>query len=255
VKSIVGIFQNRASAISAANRLRSLGFDGPNLTVFSPGQNAPDLNAAPTDEGEQPGMGAALGSVVGGALGLGAGAVAANLLLPGIGPVIALTLGAAAAAGLGGAAAGGLVGRALEQHLSMGVPKDEIFFYEQALRDGHSVVVAASDRDDQLDEGRLALQQAGAESLDAAREKWWIGVRDVEQRSYSAPEEFRQVEHTFRSGFAAALEPELRGRPYAASTAYLKQRYPNEYDQESFRRGYDRGQEYYRQFLSDKARA
>jgi hypothetical protein len=255
VKSIVGIFDNRTSAISAANHLRSLGFDGPDLTVFSPGQSAPGLTTAPTDEGEQPGMGAALGSVVGGALGLGAGAIAASLIVPGIGPVIALTLGAAAAAGLGGAAAGGAVGRALEQYLSMGVPKDEVFFYEQALREGRSVVVAASDRDDQLEQGRLALQQAGAESLDAARDKWWIGIRDVEEKSYSAPQEFRSVEATFRRGFAAALDPELRGKPWAASAATLRQRYPDHYDQESFRRGFERGQEYYRQFLSDKVRA
>jgi hypothetical protein len=251
METVVGIFENRAAAVNAANRLRSIGFDGEGLTVFSPGQSAPDLNTAPADEGEQPGMGAAIGSVVGGALGLSGGAVAANLILPGVGPVVALTLGGAAIAGIGGAAAGGTAGRALEHHLSMGVPKDEIFFYEQCLQQGRSVVVAATNDDDKLARARRVLDDAGAESLDAAREKWWIGIRDVEEKSYPEPHEFKNVEGTFRRGFAAALEPELRGKDYRSASPHLKQRYPEECDQESFRRGYQRGQDYCRQFLRD----
>jgi hypothetical protein len=164
-----------------------------------------------------------------------------------------LTLAAAAAGGIGGAAAGGAVGSALEQHLSMGVPKDEVFYYEHALREGHSVVVATSDRDDQLEEGRRVLEQAGAESLDAAREKWWIGLREVEEQSYGPQQEFREVEGTFRRGFAAALEPDFRGKDYSAARTLLKQRYPEECEMESFRRGFERGQDYCRQFLSDRA--
>jgi hypothetical protein len=254
MESIVGVFDTRAAAIEGANRLRSLGFDDARLTVFSPGGVGPDLESAPTDEGEQPGMGAALGGVVGGALGLSAGAVAASLVVPGIGSVVALTLGAAAVAGLGGAAAGGAVGRALEHYLSMGVPKDEIFFYEQALRQGRSIVVAAWDGDDQIDAARRALEDSGAESLDAAREKWWIGIREVEEGAYAAPDEFRAVEHTFRRGFAAALHPDLREKSYADAAASLRQKYPDDYDQEAFRRGFERGRSYYRRFLTDEAR-
>jgi hypothetical protein len=251
VESVVGIFNTRAAAIEAADRLRSLGFDGAQLTVFSPGGVGPDLESAPTDEGEQPGMGAALGGVVGGALGLSAGAVAASLVVPGIGSVVALTLGAAAAAGLAGAAAGGAVGRALEHYLSMGIPKDEIFVYEQALREGHSLVVAASDRDDQMEAARRTLEDSGAQSLDAAREKWWIGIREVEEEAYARPDEFRAVEETFRRGFAAALHPDLRDKNYTDAAASLEQKYPRDYDQEAFRRGFERGRSYYRQFLAD----
>ena len=60
-------------------------------------------------------------------MGLGAGALIANLLLPGIGPVLAVTFGAAAG-GLRRRRSRRAAGGALENVLSIGVPKDEVFF-------------------------------------------------------------------------------------------------------------------------------
>ena len=183
-----------------------------------------DVEAAvPTEDAEQPGIGKAIGSVVGGAVGLGAGAMIANLVLPGVGPVLALMFGAAAG-GLSGAVAGAAAGGALENVLSIGVPKDEIFFYEDALRQGRAVVIGLSEREDQIEAGRDVLDKAGAESLDAAREKWWIGLRDAEAIGYSKPEDFKQAETTFRCGFAAALEPAMRGRSFDEAAEYLRRR-------------------------------
>jgi hypothetical protein len=146
---------------------------------------------------------------------------------------------------LGGAAAGAAAGGALENVLSTGVPKDEIFFYEDALRQGRSVVVGLSERDDTIEAGRDALNKAGAETLDAAREKWWIGLRDAEAVVYSKPEDFVQDEESFRCGFSAALEPNMRGRSFDAAVEYLKTNYPDAYQKQSFRRGFERGQHYH----------
>jgi hypothetical protein len=245
VKTIVGIFKTRQEATKAANLLRAAGFEGNNVIILSPGTPDPDVEAAvPTEDAEQPGMGKAIGSVVGGAVGLGAGALIASLLLPGIGPVLAVTFGAAAG-GLGGAAAGAAAGGALENVLSIGVPKDEIFFYEDALRQGRSVVVGLSEDDDQIEAGSVELQKAGAETLDAAREEWWIGLRDAEAVAYSKPEHFSREENTFRSGFAAALEPPVRGRSFDQAVEYLSKNYPEAYRKESFRQGFHRGRHYY----------
>ena len=245
MKTVVGIFKTRPEAIKATNLLRVLGFQENNLIVLSPGLPDPAVEAAvPTEDAEQPGMGKAIGGVVGGAVGLGAGALIANLLLPGIGPVLAVTFGAAAG-GLGGAAAGAAAGGALENLLSIGVPKDEVFFYEDALRQGRTVVVGLSERDDQIEAGRDALNKAGAETLDAAREKWWIGLRDAEAAVYSKPENFLEEEDCFRAGFSAALEPEVRGRAFEAVAEHLKINYPDAYQKQSFRWGFERGQQYY----------
>jgi hypothetical protein len=247
VKSVVGIFGTWQEAAKAANLLRTVGFEGRNVILLSPGASERDVQAAvPTEEAEQPGMGKAIGSVVGGAAGLGAGALLANLLLPGIGPVLAVTFGAAVG-GLGGAAAGAAAGGTLENLLSRGVPKDEIFFYEDALRQGRSVVVGLSESDDQIEAGRDALDKAGAETLDAAREKWWIGLKDAEEAVYSKPDGFKDVEATYRRGFAAALEPGIRGQSFEQAANYLEKSYPQLYREESFRRGFERGQRYYRE--------
>jgi hypothetical protein len=253
VKTVVGIFKTWQEATKAANLLKAAGFEGKHVIILSPGTPDTDIEAAvPMEEAEQPGMGKAIGSVVGGAVGLGAGALIANLLLPGIGPVLAVTFGAAAG-GLGGAAAGAAAGGALENILSIGVPKDEIFFYEDALRQGRSVVVGLSEHDDQIEAGRDVLTKAGAETLDAAREKWWIGLRDAEEIAYSKPEDFEHVEETFRRGFAAALEPAIRGRSFEEAAEYLKKSYPDSYRDETFRRGFERGQHYYQKLPKEEA--
>lgn len=246
MKTVVGVFKTREEAIKAANLLQSLGFEGHEVIVLCPG--TPDArveSAVPTEDAEQPGIGKAIGSVVGGAVGLSAGVLLGSLLLPGIGSVLALTFGAAAG-GLGGAAVGAAAGGALENMLSMGLPKDEIFFYEDALRHGRSVVIGMSGDDEKIEAGRKALEKAGAESLDGARERWWIGLRDAEEVEYQEAENFKQIENTYRQGFIAALEPEARGRSFQDAAGYLKQNFPDCYSEDSFRRGFERGQHYYR---------
>ena len=253
MKTIVGIFKTRQEATEAANLLRLAGFEGNNVIILLPGTSDTEVAAAvPTEDAEQPGMGKAIGSVIGGAVGLGAGALIASLLLPGIGPVLAVTFGAAAG-GLGGAAAGAAAGGALENLLSIGVPKDEVFFYEDALRQGRSLVVGLSERDDQIEAGRNALNKAGAETLDAAREKWWIGLRDAEAAVYSGSEAFAQEEDSFRRGFSAALEPKMRGRSFDAAIEDLKTNYPDACQKQSFRRGFERGQNYHKQLSQPRS--
>ena len=253
MKTVVGIFKTRQAATEGVNLLKAAGFDGDKVIILTPDTPDPVVEkTVPTEDAEQPGIGKAIGSVVGGAVGLGAGALIANLLLPGIGPVLAVTFGAAAG-GLGGAAAGAAAGSALENVLSIGVPKDEIFFYEDALRQGRSVVIGLSEDDDQIEAGRAALQKAGAETLDAAREQWWIGLRDAEAVAYSRPEHFTSEENTFRSGFAAALEPPVRGRSFDEAAEYLSKNYPDAYRKESFRQGFERGRHYYEKLSQAEA--
>ena len=61
-----------------------------------------------------------------------------------------------------------------------GLSKDEIALYEDALRHGRTVIIVLSEDDDLLAQSRQIMEKSGAESLDAAREKWWVGLRDSE---------------------------------------------------------------------------
>ena len=240
MKTVVGIFDTQTDAAVAYRDLRALKLRGENIIVLTPGASLQELDAVPTEDGEQPGMGKAIGGVIGGAMGLAAGVAVATLLLPAVGPVIAIGLGA----GSLGAAAGAVGGGALEDLLTRGLPKDEIFLYEDALRQGRTVIIVVCEDEDLLTRSREIMERNHAESLDAAREKWWIGLRDTEETHYEAGEGNRE-EQLYRCGFEAALEPGLRGKTFQDVQSALQQRFPLIYRQESFQRGYERAQKYY----------
>jgi hypothetical protein len=224
--------------------LRSLGVGEENINLLSPGDDLSALREVPTVEGEAPGMGTAVGALVGGVSGAALGPVFIGLAVAGLGPVSAVGLYAAALMGAGGALAGAAAGGALERSLSDGLPRDEIFVYEDALRRGRTVVIALSDNDEQAVAARQALLAAGAESIDAARDHWWLGLRTAEEENYRASgrNDFSSEEESYRFGFEAAQDRELRERPYKDAVDILRRRYPEHYERESFREGYARGQ-------------
>ena len=250
MESIVGIFNSFADAKRAAAILRSLGIPETHTTVLSPHTTEAEIQAhVPTADAEQPGMGSALGGTVGAALGvaggLEAGMTVASLLIPGVGPVIALGLIGAAIFGAGGAAAGALAGNALEKGIAEGLPKDELFVYEDALRRGRSVLLAFVGNEQIAERARTELAHAGAESVDAARDEWWIGLRDAESEHYTSKGgNFNLDEAKYRLGFESALHPDCRGKSCEDVSATLKERHGDDSNAPAFRQGYASGQQY-----------
>lgn len=250
MSTVAGIFKSRSDAERAAANLRSAGFADDNINLLSPGMTDQQVDTAvPTTETEQPGMGKAIGGALGGAMGAAGGATigaaAASLLVPGIGPVLAVGLLGAALLGAGGATIGAATGGAVEDQIAPELPHDELFVYEDALRQGKSVVIGVTDDETQTEAGRTVLAQAGAESLDAARESWWVGLRSAEQEEYTGQgKDFSTDEPFYRRGFEASLHSQSRGKTFDESAESLRQRYGDVYDNEAFRRGYERGQAY-----------
>src|SRR5262249_43602778 len=110
---------------------------------------------------------------------------------------------------------------------------------------GKSLVIVSSPDEDDIERVRALMEQEGAESIDAARQKWWIGLRDAEEAEYDSPNgAFRTVETIYRRGFEAALEPEWRGRCWRDAEAGLRARHGRFATEVDFRRGYERGQAY-----------
>jgi hypothetical protein len=251
MSTVAGIFKSREGAERAAENLRSAGIASDKVNLLTPGTTDEELEAAvPTTETEGPGMGGAMGGTVGAAMGTAGGATIgaalASLLVPGVGPVLAAGVIGAALFGAGGAAAGAAAGSAMEDSVE-GLPHDELYVYEDALRQGRSVVICLADDDTQAEGARNILAQAGAESIDAARESWWVGLRDAEEAEYTGQgKDFKQDEPVYRRGFEAAQYPSLRGRSLDEAAASLRARYSDAYETESFRRGYERGQDYQR---------
>ena len=102
--TVTGVFDSSARAQRAEAALRTVGLT--RINALLPGSAEGRERDVPVSEGEQPGMGAALGGLVGGAVGaaggLGIGSAAATTLIPGVGPVVAFGIAAAALFGVGG---------------------------------------------------------------------------------------------------------------------------------------------------------
>jgi hypothetical protein len=257
MEAVVGILNTKADAERTVERLRGFGIDDVRLNLLTPESPHADIADVPTTETEQPGMGAAMGGVVGGALGAAGGmtlgASVASLLVPGVGPVIAIGLAAAALLGAGGAAAGALAGQSLEESVDTGLPVDELFVYEHELRHGRSVLIVLAEGDPEADQVQAILREEGAESVDGARERWWVGLRDAEKEVYSHRyDNFDEQEEAYRRGFEAALHPSLRKMPFDKAADRVRHTHPDVYDSDSFRYGYDRGHEHYRRLTLER---
>jgi hypothetical protein len=259
--TIVGIFHQRENAERAVQQLYALGIPNNRIGLLTPGDGKAKVNRAtiPVTDAEPPGIGKALGATVGGAIGVAGGATMGaalvSLLIPGVGPVIAGGLIGAAILGAGGTAAGLAAGERLEESLTEGLPRDEVYLIEDALRKGHSVVIALTEDSQSADEVRRALSQSGAETPDAASEDWWLGLRSAEQESYEEKGgDFSQDEVSYRHGFEAALHPARRGKSYSETLSDLNETYADECKTSAFRNGYDRGQAHQNQ-LAEKHKA
>jgi hypothetical protein len=242
METVAGIFQSRAAAEKAVQQLHSQGIPNDRIALLTPEMDNEEVEkAVPTADSEQPGMGKALGGTVGGAMGVAGGAslgaAAASLLVPGVGPVIAGGILGAAILGAGGTATGIAAGEALEEELVQGLPHDELYLYEDALRKRRSVVIAFVETDESKSAARTALVNNGAESIDAARESWWLGLRDAEAADYETTgRNFQADEASYRRGFEAALTSRPKDSSRREATI-------PEAD-EAFRRGYERGKSY-----------
>jgi hypothetical protein len=249
MSTVAGIYNSTAEAERVATALREGGFGEEHVSVLTPGTTQTELDEVPTTETEQPGMGTALGGAVGGALGVAGGlhlgAAAASLLVPGVGPVLAAGLVGAALLGAGGAATGAAVGGSLEDSMAKGLPHDELFVYEDALRRGRSVVLVVTEDGAMEEAARRIFAETGAESVDAARDDWWVGLRDGEEAEYTVDGgDFGADEPVFRRGFESALHPLARGRSYGEDAERLRECFGEECAEAAFRRGYERGRRY-----------
>jgi anti-sigma B factor antagonist len=92
-------------------------------------------------------VGAYVGGAIGTSTGLSLGLAAATLVVPGIGPVLAIGLGAAALLGFGGITAGKSVGSGLDalNHEERAGNLPDIEFFHKLLRQNRSVVVVETD--------------------------------------------------------------------------------------------------------------
>lgn len=249
MNTVAGVFRSYQNARDSAVALRRAGFPPERVNLLCPESSEDQIHALPESTTEQPGVGGAIGGVLGAALGIAGGfelGIAATALIPGVGPILAFGAAGAALLGAGGAVAGLKLGKNADEASTEGIPSDEIFFYEDALRQGRSVVLALAENEEEEKRALQILADEGAESLDAAREEWWLGLQAAEAEHYRAlGHNFEEDVDVYRAGFEAALRRECRGKDADAATDCLKWWYPDTWDSEPFRLGYERGRKYW----------
>lgn len=139
--TITRMFDTREHAIAAVRDLEAAGFSHDDVgIVASDTGNAAGTTTTHHEGSSGAGIGATLGTVVGGGAGLAAGLGA--LAIPGIGPIVAAGVLVAALTGAGaGAAAGGLIGALT----GSGVSEEEAPVYAEGIRRGGSLVTVRTD--------------------------------------------------------------------------------------------------------------
>ena len=265
MEAITGVFKTRTDAERAVKEAHAAGISADKVTLLTPGtvdQVDEEIRTVPSEAAEQPGMGKAVGALAGGGVGFAAGSIL-MALVPGLGPITAVGLLGAAILGAAGATIGAAAGGKAEALTYEGLPEDEIFVYEDALRKGYSVVVAVPDDEHSTSLLRDLLNKAGAESVDAAREQWWIGLRSAEKDRYATSgRSFAEDERFYRLGFEAALHARTRCMEFDqvssemdAALEDVQRQYPDKQVEEPFTRGYQRGREHYQQLCDETKKA
>lgn len=159
-KRVIGYFKESRQAEEAVNELKQkgineisiLGNDERGGKSKSKGMGNQDLSSGTMTGGTIGGLaGLAVGTGALGALG------AAALVIPGIGPILAM---GPLAAALGGAVTGGVAGALVDY----GIPQDQSSFYETKMKEGNTVMILKTDAS-KTDSAASILRKYGAQDV------------------------------------------------------------------------------------------
>lgn len=226
--TISAVFESATAAREAMDSLAGIGIEEARINYLTPGSAAAEANTAA-------GLAKGTGATLGGILGMGA----STFLIPGLGPVAGVGLIAGAIAGT---ALGGVLGTAVDRKTD--VPREDLYFYEEALRRGKTILIVDAHHGDEETRARNILEHAGGRSIDSLRREWWYSLRDREREYVRLRGQSDWNESDYRSGFEAALHPATRGQDYDQAAAYIESCYPGPCKTEVFRVGFDRGRQY-----------
>jgi uncharacterized protein YjbJ (UPF0337 family) len=145
---VTGLFRDRDSAENAYNSISQRGYtkDDVNLLMSDETRNK-YFSDTDTELGSKALEGAGAGAAIGGTAGAILGAIAAigtNVVLPGLGLVVAGPLAAALAGAGAGGATGGLIGALI----GAGIPEDRANLYESGIKEG-GIVMGVNPRSDE----------------------------------------------------------------------------------------------------------
>ena len=138
---LTGMFRDRDTTEGAYRSLRDRGYNDDEINVLTSEETRNKYwgDDADSELGSKALEGTGVGAITGGALGAilgGAAAIGTNLVVPGLGLVVAGPIAAA----LAGAGAGGLTGGIAGALIGWGIPEERASLYEGGIREGGTVL-------------------------------------------------------------------------------------------------------------------
>jgi hypothetical protein len=159
-KLVTGVFKTRVAAEAAVDAILKRGYTREEISVLM--SDATKSKEFAIETGTRAADGLGYGAAVGGAVGAVLAAIAAvgtNIILPGIGLVVAGPLAAALAGAGAGGAAGGLIGALV----GAGIPEHRAKVYDASLRAGGILIGVEAKTDEEADKLEELLGDLGAE--------------------------------------------------------------------------------------------
>jgi uncharacterized membrane protein len=157
MKTVMGLFESEKQAENAISSLREQGFSEEiSLLAADSGKNGSrNSKSGNGSKGIATGVGA--GGVLGGITGLAMGAGA--LVIPGIGPMLAM---GPIAGLLSGAATGGIAGGLI----NWGIPTNRGNYYESKIKEG-KIMTAVRSKEEKVDKAAKIMREKGAFDVEA----------------------------------------------------------------------------------------
>jgi anti-sigma B factor antagonist len=161
METAIGVFASRDHAHEAVRELRGRGVPEESIVFLTRSESEAKTIASE--------LGTFVGGFVGGAAGITTGIVAASLLLPGIGTVFALGIGAASLlTGAGaGAGAGAALGSAATHDADAPKPteaekcSEDVAFFREVLKEGRSLIVVRTESQELATSACAILDRVG----------------------------------------------------------------------------------------------
>lgn len=139
-RMLTGMFPDRESTENVYDALHQRGYSKDDINLVMSDKTRNDhFSKGESEIGTKAMEGAGAGSAIGGGVGAVVGLIAAigtNVLVPGLGLVIAGPI----VAGLAGAGAGGMVGGLVGALIGLGIPEERAKLYESGVKDGKVVM-------------------------------------------------------------------------------------------------------------------
>lgn len=248
---LVGIFHSAMAANGASKALHAMGITEGHLMLLTPETGSAALHTV-SPEHPAGACDVKAGHVMGAATGFAGGLLSSAIVMfmvPGVGPILAI--GTLVAGAVVGATVGATVGGVVQKTFTMTLAPEEVFVYEEALRQGCTLLLVKPVNDVQRADVLALFTRLKTENVQELREQWWRQQRQQEATVYhGTTAEFAAHEVSYRRGFEAALDVRARGKSYSEAAHVLAQRDPAMYQDQIFRDGFASGQAYHHAMLT-----